>query len=53
MRKVGIEQDVLCPSKARREKEAAMLRQRFERLLSKLDAIDRGLRKRPSRGRQR
>jgi transposase len=45
----GIEQFVLCRSKARREKEAAMLRQKFERLLSKLKTIDRGLRKRASR----
>lgn len=45
----GSEQFVLCRSKARREKEAAMLRQKFERLLSKLETIDRGLRKRASR----
>jgi transposase len=45
----GIEQFVLCRSKSRREKEAAMLRQKFERLLGKLAAIDRSLRKRPSR----
>jgi transposase len=45
----GIEQFVLCRSKSRREKEAAMLRQKFERLLGKLEAIDRSLRKRPSR----
>jgi transposase len=45
----GIEQFVLCRSKWRREKEAAMLRQKFERLLGKLEAIDRSLRKRPNR----
>jgi len=45
----GIEQFVLCRSKSRREKEAAMLRQKFERLLGRLEAIDRSLRKRPSR----
>ncbi len=45
----GSEQFVLCRSKARREKEAAMLRQKFERLLSKLETIDRGLRKRATR----
>ena len=45
----GIEQFVLCRSKSRREKEAAMLRQKFERLLDKLEAIDRSLRKGPSR----
>jgi hypothetical protein len=45
----GIEQFVLCRSESRREKEAAMLRQKFERLLRKLQAIDRSLRKRPSR----
>jgi hypothetical protein len=44
----GIEQFVLCRSKSRREKEAAMLRQKFG-LLGKLEAIDRSLRKRPSR----
>ena len=45
----GIEQFVLCRSKSRREKEAAMLRQKFERLLDKLEAIDRSLRKGPGR----
>ena len=45
----GIEQFVLCRSKSRREKEAAMLRQKFERLLDKLEAIDLSLRKRSSR----
>jgi transposase len=45
----GNEQFVLCRSKSRREKEAAMLRQKFERLLNKLEQIDRSLRKRPSR----
>ena len=45
----GTEQFVLCRSKARKEKEAAMLRRQFERLLEKLDQIDRGLRKRPAR----
>jgi len=45
----GIEQFVLCRSKSRREKEAAMLRQKFERLLGKLEAIDRSLRKHSSR----
>ena len=45
----GAEQFVLCRSKARKEKEAAMLRRQFERLLEKLEQIDRGLRKRPSK----
>jgi transposase len=44
----GAEQFVLCRSKARKEKEAAMLRRQFERLLEKLQQIDRGLRRRPN-----
>jgi len=45
----GLEQFVLCRSQARREKEAAMLRGKFERLLAKLEEMDRSLRKRPGR----
>jgi len=45
----GLEQFVLCRSQARREKEAAMLRGKFERLLAKLEEMDRSLRKRPVR----
>lgn len=45
----GVEQFVLCRSKARKEKEAAMLRRQFERLLEKLQQIDHGLRRRPSK----
>jgi transposase len=42
----GAEQYVLCRSMARKEKEAAMLRTQWERLLGKLERIDRSLRKR-------
>jgi transposase len=45
----GVEQFVLCRSQARKEKEAAMLRGKFERLVRKLEEMDRGLRKRPAR----
>ncbi|HQF40545.1 MAG TPA: IS1634 family transposase [Opitutaceae bacterium] len=45
----GAEQFVLCRSAARKDKEAAMLRGQFERLLGKLQEIDRGLRMRPGR----
>jgi transposase len=45
----GLEQYVLCRSAARREKEAAMLRTQWERLLGKLGRIDRGLRQRAQR----
>jgi len=40
------EQFVLCRSVARKEKEAAMLRQQFARLISRLEQIDGSLRKR-------
>jgi len=43
------EQYVMCRSSDRREKEAAMLRQQRERLLAKLDEIDRSLRERPAK----
>jgi len=42
----GLEQHVLCRSKARGEKEAAMLDRQKERLRKKLDEIDTGLRRR-------
>jgi transposase len=42
----GAEQYVLCRSVSRREKEAAMLRQQFERLLRKLESMNASLRKR-------
>ena len=45
----GAEQFVLCRSAARKEKEAAMLRGQFDRLLAKLEQIDRSLRKHPGR----
>jgi len=45
----GVEQYVLCRSVARREKEAAMLRTQWERLLGKLERIDRSLRRRARR----
>lgn len=43
----GKERYVLCRSKARHEKEAAMLRRQRERLRVKLDQIDASLKKRP------
>jgi transposase len=43
------EQYVLCRSRARRDKEAAMLQRQQERLRNKLEQIDAGLRKRPQR----
>lgn len=45
----GLEQFVMCRSADRREKESAMLRQKRERLLAKLDEIDQSLRKRPAK----
>jgi transposase len=43
----GAEQYVICRSRERREKEAAMLRQKREKLTGKLAEIDASLRKRP------
>ena len=43
------EQFILCRSRERREKEAAMLEQKRARLLAKLDEIDQSLNKRPAR----
>lgn len=44
----GQERYVLCRSKARHEKESAMLRRQVERLRGKLEQIDTSLRKRPA-----
>ena len=44
----GSERYVLCRSRARHEKEAAMLRAQQQRLLAKLSQIDASLRKKPS-----
>jgi transposase len=44
----GKERYVLCRSKARHEKESAMLRRQVERLRGKLEQIDAALRKRPA-----
>lgn len=45
----GVEQFVMCRSADRREKEAAMLQLKRERLLAKLAEIDASLRKRPAK----
>lgn len=45
----GAEQYVICRSRDRREKEAAMLELKRARLLAKLREIDAGLRKRPQK----
>lgn len=45
----GMERFVLCRSRARHEKEAAMLRAQQQRLLAKLNQIDASLRKNPSK----
>jgi len=45
----GQERYVLCRSKARHEKEAAMLRRQLERLRAKLNQIDASLKKRPDK----
>ncbi len=45
----GEEQFILCRSKARKEKESAMLRTQFARLLGRLEQMDATLRERPSR----
>lgn len=47
--RLGKEQYVLCRSKARHEKEAAMLRRQRDRLRSKLEQIDASLKKRPQK----
>jgi transposase len=44
----GKERYVLCRSKARHEKESAMLRRQLERLRGKLEQIDAALRRRPA-----
>jgi len=45
----GLEQFVLCRSQARQEKESAMLRTQYARLLGRLEQMDAALRQRPKR----